>query len=89
MDEAFGLKSKPKAGNPSKQNARKNVLFFRLCTMAQLRAADPKLSIEKAAAKVCNNADSSEVETLAREWKRQNKQKNNFFNELVVEFRGK
>jgi len=52
LDEAFKLRSKPKAGNPSAQYSRGNEINSLLFNMACLRANDKSISIEKAAGMV-------------------------------------
>ncbi len=61
LDEAFGLKPKPKAGNPSRKYARNNHLNGKLHDMVWLKANDPNLTVEEAAARVCED-DSEEKE---------------------------
>lgn len=71
LDEAFGLKSKPKAGNPSRQFANEIDINNMLFDMACIRRDNPNISIEEAALQVCekqNNHDKSA--TLCREYSR-------------------
>ncbi len=71
LDEAFGLKSKPKAGNPSKQFAHKNIRNSKLFDMACLRASNPEISIEEAANQVCSDKlDLEDAATLKRDYSR-------------------
>jgi hypothetical protein len=70
LDEAFGLKSKPKAGNPSRQAAQHLKMNNLLATMAQLRGGDPKLSLAKSAEMALCGDESIEAETLVREYRR-------------------
>ena len=71
LDEAFRLKSKPRAGNPSRQYTRQNEKNSKLFDMAWLRAADPRLTIEAAAAEVCaHDPELNEVGDLKRSYSR-------------------
>lgn len=72
LDEAFKLRSKNKAGNPSKQRAAKNSRLSLLFDMACAIADDPSLSQAKAAEKVARDNDISGnlAETLTRDYKR-------------------
>jgi hypothetical protein len=73
LDEAFGLKSKPKAGNPSRQYANKTTINNMLFDMACIRRDNPNITIENAALQICevsNNHDKSS--TLCREYSRGN-----------------
>ena len=69
LDEAFGLKSKPKIGNPAKQYAHKNSINGRLFEMAWLRATE-EISIEQAALRVWDELDSTDAGTLTRQYSR-------------------
>ena len=73
LDEAFRLKSIPKAGNPARQYARQNHINSKLFDMAWMRAYDanlPIISIEAAAMAVCEDPDLKEIGTLVRQYKR-------------------
>jgi len=69
LDEAFGLKSKPKAGNPARQAAHNNKVGLLLFDMAMIRA-NTKMNLEHAAEAALENEESILVETLVREYKR-------------------
>lgn len=70
LDESFGLKSKPKAGNPVRQEARRNRIGQFLYWMAEYRRHDPKISIARAAEVALRDDESIPAETLEREYKR-------------------
>ena len=70
LDEAFGLKSKPKAGNPAKQAARRKKLFTLLGRMAMSRGLDPTITLEQAVEEATEGDDSFQSETLIREYRR-------------------
>ena len=71
LDEAFGLKSTPKAGKPSKQFAQKNMMNSMLFSMACIRRDNPSISVEKAALQVCDRENNYEKSsTLCREYSR-------------------
>lgn len=70
LDEAFGLKSKPKAGNPARQAARHQKLLTLLGRMAMIRGLDPKVTLERAAEEAIEGEDSFQCETLVREYTR-------------------
>ena len=70
LDEAFGLKSVPKAGNPSRQAAQYQQQTTLLGRMAMIRGGDPELSLEKAAEIALDGDESIKVETLVRAYSR-------------------
>lgn len=70
LDEAFGLKSRPKAGNPSRQAAQNQKQTNVLMDMAMMRGCNPKLSLEKAAEIALHGDVSIEVATLVRAYTR-------------------
>ncbi|SLM46777.1 protein of unknown function [Nitrospira japonica] len=74
LDEAFGLKSKPKAGNPVRQAIRKNAINGLLFSMMCARYQNPRLSLEKAAEgaiKVHGSPNNKDItDTLVREYVR-------------------
>ena len=70
LDESFGLKSKPKAGNPVRQAIRRNRISKYLFSMVDYCRYDPKVSIAKAAEGVLGNNESIPAETLEREYRR-------------------
>jgi hypothetical protein len=70
LDEAFGLKSKPKAGNPSRQAAQNQKQINILGNMAMLRGFDPKLTLAQAAEIALHGDESIKVETLLRAYTR-------------------
>lgn len=69
LDEAFGLKSKPKAGNPSRQAAQRQQQINLLGHMAMIRGTDPKVTLEWAAAEALGDDNSFQVETLVRAYR--------------------
>lgn len=70
LDEAFGLKSRPKAGNPARQAAQQRKMNNLLADMARMRGCDPKLTLAKAAEIALRGDELMEVETLVREYRR-------------------
>lgn len=72
LDEAFGLKSKQRAGNPAAQYAHHNKLMGLLFDIAMLRTDNPNMTIELAAEHAQRGDESIPVETLAREYSRRN-----------------
>lgn len=70
LDEAFGLKAKPKAGNPARQYTRTNKILGLLYRMAMFRAHNPKITLESAAEAALAGDESIKVETLEREYRR-------------------
>jgi hypothetical protein len=70
LDEAFKLKSKPKAGNPARQAAQYQKQTNLLGRMAMIRGTDPKVSLERAAEEALEGDDSFQVETLVRAYRR-------------------
>lgn len=70
LDEAFALKSKPKAGNPARQFERNNRILNLLFNMAEIRAHNPKMTLASAAEKALQGDESIPVETLEREYRR-------------------
>lgn len=75
LDEAFALKSKPKAGNPARQYTHNNKLLGLLFDMASFRAHNPKLTLAKAAEMAQRGDESIPVETLVREYSRRSNKK--------------
>ena len=70
LDAAFGLKSKPKAGNPARQFAYNNKIGYLLFSMAMMRAHNPKMTLASAGEAALNGDESIPVETLEREYRR-------------------
>ncbi|MDR4468839.1 MAG: hypothetical protein MRJ68_11165 [Nitrospira sp.] len=70
LDEAFGLKSKPKAGNPSRQASQRQRQINLLGRMAMIRGTAPKVTLEQAAGEALGEDDSFQVETLVRAYRR-------------------
>lgn len=70
LDEAFGLKSKPKAGNPSRQASQYQKQTNLLGDMAMMRGCDPKLTLAQAAEIALHGDESIKVETLVRAYSR-------------------
>jgi hypothetical protein len=70
LDEAFGLKAKPKAGNPARQYAHKNKVTGLLIWMSMFRTHNPKITLESAAEAALRGDESIKVETLVREYRR-------------------
>lgn len=73
LDEAFQLRSRPKAGNPSRQAATRNEKGSALLDMAFLRAENPRMSLAHAAAGAlakCQKDTNLNAGTLEREYKR-------------------
>ncbi len=70
LDQAFRLRSKPKAGNPARQAAQQRKINNILADMARMRGSDPKLTLAKAAEIALGGDESMEVETLVREYRR-------------------
>jgi hypothetical protein len=70
LDQAFRLKSKPKAGNPARQAAQQRKMNNLLADMARMRGCDPKLTLAKAAEIALRGDELMEVETLVREYRR-------------------
>jgi len=76
LDEAFGLVSRHKIGNPSKQRAMRNKRLSLLFDIAMLLAANPDLSMEEAASQVAvDDPTGNLAETLMRDYRRQGFQK--------------
>ncbi len=70
LDEAFALKSKPKAGNPARQYTHNNKILGMLIDMASFRAHNPRLTLAKAAEWAQQGDESISVDTLVREYSR-------------------
>ena len=70
LDEAFGLKSKPKAGNPARQYSQNNRLQDLLCRVAAIRVDNPELTLNAAAIRVLGRDKTFPVETLLRAYRR-------------------
>jgi hypothetical protein len=69
LDQAFKLKSKPRAGNPARQAAQRQKLLTLLGRMAMMRGCDQKMSLEKAAEIALYGGEMFKVETLVREYR--------------------
>jgi len=70
LDEAFGLKSKPKAGNPSRIAAQHQKMTNMLGRMSMMRGGNPKMTLAKAAEIALCGDESIKVETLVRAYSR-------------------